>query len=139
MPRSELSEFRILVVDDEPNVLDLMAETLAGIGWTVERDVSPVSALDLAKRRRFDALVLDLYMPELPGMLFHAKLRVYDPELAERTVFVTGYFSRQELRADLEIAAKVLMKPFEPEALVEMVKEVLPPRPRRPAQRSAAR
>jgi CheY-like chemotaxis protein len=125
------SRFHIVVVDDEKPVLDLMADILEDSGWTVTPFGSPVDALDRMKKKRFDALVLDLYMPDMPGMLLHAKLKVLDPELAKRTVFVTGHFSRDQLKRDLEDSAHLLMKPFLPKDLVGMVSQVLPDSPRR--------
>jgi two-component system CheB/CheR fusion protein len=122
--------YRVLVVDDEEPVLRLMTEILSERGWTIEAFSSPVRALERAKRQRFDVLVLDLYMPELPGMLFHAKLSVFDSILAKHTLFVTGHFSREELRQDLEKNAAVLLKPFEPSELAATVERLLPARPR---------
>ena len=125
------SEFRILVVDDEDCILELVAEILGRVGWSVETCPSPVKALRRARQGHYDALVLDLYMPELPGMLFHAKLKVFDPELARHTLFVTGHFSREELKRDLVENAAVLLKPFKPALLIEFVNRALPSEPRR--------
>jgi DNA-binding response OmpR family regulator len=124
------SEYRVLVVDDEISVLELMADVLRRPGWKVEASSSPLEGLDEVRRTAFDALILDLYMPELPGMLFHAKLKLFDPELAGRTVFVTGHFSRDALRRDLVAGGRFLLKPFEPDALLDLVARVLPEVPR---------
>jgi DNA-binding NtrC family response regulator len=128
--RRQSSDFRILIVDDEKSVLDLMSDILRECGWTVEAHDSPIHALERAKRARYDALLLDLYMPELPGLLLHAKIKVVDPELAYRTVFVTGHFSREELRKEMTESALVVMKPFNPAEFVGMVSRVLPEVPR---------
>ena len=125
-----LPGYQILVVDDEQAVLELMVEILETSGWTVEGHTSPVEALRRVKLKPFDALIVDLYMPGLPGMLLHAKLKVIDSELARRTMFVTGHFSREELRCDLEASATVLLKPFEPHELTQAVEQILPARPR---------
>lgn len=122
--------FRVLVVDDEVPVLDLMADILRDAGLEVEAHTSPLDALRKVRVNRYDALVLDVYMPELPGMLFHAKVRVADAELAKRTVFVSGHFTRDELRRDLERSQVLLQKPFRPEELVEEVRKILPESPR---------
>jgi CheY-like chemotaxis protein len=126
------SDFRIIVVDDEKPVLELMADILEDRGWTVAPFESPLDALDRMKKGKYDALVLDLYMPDMPGMLLHAKLKVLDPELAKRTVFVTGHFSRDQLKRDLEESANLLMKPFMPQELVGAVSQILPEVPRQP-------
>lgn len=75
------SAFHILVVDDEVSVLEVMAEILEGAGWTVDAISSAAAALQRVKRTRYDALVVDLYMPELPGLLLHSKLKFIDREL----------------------------------------------------------
>ena len=121
---------RILVVDDEKSVLEVLHDMLVSEGFSVDAVASPAEALQRARRHKYDALVLDLYMPEMSGMLFHAKLRLFDPELAERTIFISGYVSREELREHLASTACFLEKPFKTEELVQMARRVLPMRPR---------
>jgi CheY-like chemotaxis protein len=119
-------DFHVLVVDDEKPILDLVTEILNNEGWEVKATTSPLDALRIVKLHKFDALILDVYMPELPGMLFHAKLKFLDPDLARRTVFVSGHFNRDDLREHLEKSAQFLSKPFEPESLVSTLRKVLP-------------
>ena len=83
-------------------------------------------AIQRVKRTRYDALVLDLYMPELPGLLFHSKLKFIDRELWTRTVFVSGHFSTDDLRRSLEGSPRFVPKPFKAEALVGTVGMALP-------------
>jgi CheY-like chemotaxis protein len=123
-------DFRILVVDDEREVLEVMAEVLESAGWTVDAFTSPVDALAKAKRRVYDAMVLDLYMPEMPGILVHAKLKLLDPELTEHTVFVSGHVSSEDLRKELQGTPRFVAKPFRVEVLVGAVGLALPEIPR---------
>src|SRR5262245_44808521 len=123
---STAESHRILVVDDEKSVLEVLHDMLVSEGYEVESTTSPAEALQRAKKQKFDAVVLDLYMPEMSGMLFHAKLRLSDPLLAERTVFISGYISREELREHLASTAYLLEKPFKAEELVDMMRRVLP-------------
>jgi CheY-like chemotaxis protein len=118
--------YRVLVVDDEKSVLEVLHDMLVSEGYAVDATTSPAEALQRAKRQKFDAIVLDLYMPEMSGMLFHAKLRLFDPELAERTVFISGYVSREELREHLASTAHYLEKPFKAEDLAAILRQVLP-------------
>ena len=127
---SDSEKFHILVVDDEKPVLDLIAEILEESGLQVQTTDSPLEALRIVKLHKFDVMILDVYMPELPGMLLHAKLKFIDPELSKRTIFISGHFSREELRADMEKSAFFLPKPFQPDALVDTVRKVLPAKPR---------
>ena len=124
------NEFRILVVDDEIPVLEVMAEMLQTAGWQVEALSNAATALQRIKRNRYDALVLDLYMPDLPGLLLHSKLKFIDRELWKRTVFVSGHFSTEDLRRSLEGTPRFVAKPFKSEALVGVVGLALPEVPR---------
>jgi CheY-like chemotaxis protein len=120
------NNFRILVVDDEVPVLEVIAEILEAAGWKVDAFSNPTEAIQRVKRTRYDALVLDLYMPELPGLLFHSKLKFIDRELWTRTVFVSGHFSTEDLRRSLEGTPRFVPKPFKSETLVGTVGMALP-------------
>jgi len=128
--KGSANDFRILVVDDEVSVLEVMAEMLEGAGWRVDAFSNPAEAIQRIKRTRYDALVLDLYMPEIPGLLLHSKLKFIDRELWTRTVFVSGHFSTDELRRSLEGTPRFVPKPFKCEALVGIVAMALPEVPR---------
>ena len=132
------NDFRILVVDDEVPVLEVMAEMLEGAGWKVDASASPAEAAQLIKQTRYDALVLDLYMPELPGLLFHSKLKFIDRELWARTVFVSGHFSTDDLRKALEGTPRFVSKPFKSDALVGIVAMALPEFPRAVSEGAAS-
>lgn len=124
------NDFRILVVDDEISVLEVMAEMLESAGWKVDALSNPVEAIPKVKRNRYDALVLDLYMPDLPGLLLHSKLKFIDRELWGRTIFVSGHFSTDELRRSLEGTPRFVPKPFKSETLLGTVGMALPEVPR---------
>jgi len=124
------NEFRILVVDDEITVLEVMADMLQTAGWSVEALSNPVEAISKVKRSRFDALVVDLYMPELPGLLLHSKIKFIDRELWTRTVFVSGHFTSDDLRRSLEGTPRFVPKPFKTETLLGTVGLALPQTPR---------
>jgi CheY-like chemotaxis protein len=128
-------DFRILVVDDEITVLEVMAEMLESAGFSVEALTNPLEAVGKVKRNRFDAMVVDLYMPELPGLLLHSKIKFIDRELWQRTVFVSGHFTSDELRLSLEGTPRFVPKPFKSETLLGTVGLALPeiPRGRRPS------
>jgi len=128
--KAPAGEFRILVVDDEIPVLEVMAEMLQGAGFRVDALSNGLEAVQRVKRTRYDALVLDLYMPELPGLLIHSKLKFIDRELWSRTVFVSGHFSTDDLRRSLEGTPRFVAKPFKAETLVAIVGMALPDVPR---------
>ncbi len=119
-----------MVVDDELSVLEVMSEMLQSAGWQVDALTNAAEAIRRVKRTRYDALVLDLYMPDLPGLLVHSKLKFIDRELWSRTVFVSGHFSTEDLRRSLEGTPRFVPKPFKSEALVGTVGMALPAVPR---------
>ena len=57
----------ILVVDDDPGVLDVVAFTLRREGFEVDERVDGTSALEAARARRYDIVILDVMLPELSG------------------------------------------------------------------------
>ena len=81
---------RVLVVDDDPLVLRSLTRVLAR-DFEVSSARNGREALDLVRAGgTFDAMLCDLMMPELSGIELHELLERDDPELARRTVFLTG-------------------------------------------------
>ena len=80
----------ILVVDDEADVAQSLAEMLQDLGHAVQVLDSGAAALDALGRTRFDLVFADLRMPGLNGIELRERIRARDPALAARTVIVTG-------------------------------------------------
>ena len=118
----------VLIVDDEPDVLELMVEILQTQGYETVAVTSPTDALRKARLQKFDAAVIDILMPEMTGLLLHAKLKILDRDLSEKTVFVSGHFTNEELRRHLEGSPRFLQKPFSIDDLARIVGSVIPPR-----------
>jgi two-component system response regulator PilR (NtrC family) len=131
-------DFRILVVDDERDVLDVMVTMLEGAGYSVDGMTSAVEALQRIRRFRYDALVTDLYMPDIPGLLLHSKVKFIDRDLWNHTVFVSAHFSTDELRRSLEGSARFVPKPFQAETLLAIVGMALPDAPRSLSEKPAS-
>ncbi len=67
---NEMSKLRrtVLVVDDEPDILNIFRELFDSIGYRVSLESSSVKALDLIKHEDFDLVITDLIMPERSGL-----------------------------------------------------------------------
>ncbi len=120
---------RILIVDDEPLVARAVSRTLAA-SHDVVAMTSARAALERIEKgaEAFDAVLCDLMMPEMTGMELHTRLVEVAPELAARTVFLTGGAFTEQARAFLERVPNArLEKPFEPRALRELLARVLAP------------
>jgi two-component system NtrC family sensor kinase len=81
---------RVLVVDDEPEIAQLMRDMLESAGYEVATAESGAVALELLDMARIDAVVSDLRMPDMDGAALWREVRERQPELARRMLFVTG-------------------------------------------------
>lgn len=111
---------RVLVVDDEPTIRDLVAEALREAGFETETAANGVEALTRMQRWRPDAIVLDLMMPRLDGTGFTELMRL-NPRFADVPVLlVTAAYGAAQAAEQIGVQAW-LAKPFELDALVDAV------------------
>lgn len=114
------TKLRVLVVDDEPRILDMMRRMLRA---HADLAVAPggLEALSRVKAgERFDAIVCDLLMPEMNGMQLYEALQSEAPELVSRMLFVTGGAFTGDARAFLDrVPNRVLTKPVERDEILD--------------------
>jgi DNA-binding response OmpR family regulator len=105
---------RILIVDDEPPIVELLREILTGQGYEVETALDAAGALEQVKSQIFDAAILDFNLPDMNGVMLHRQIRQMDEELAGNTLFTSG-FEQSEKNLDYYTAygKGFLSKPFE--------------------------
>jgi DNA-binding response OmpR family regulator len=115
---------RVLVVDDDPTVADVVRTYLERAGLEVELAADGVSALAAAARTRPDLVVLDLMLPGLSGLEVCSRLRGTRPDLP--IVMLTALGEESDRVVGLEQGADdYLVKPFSPRELVLRVQSVL--------------
>ena len=122
-PAAELPSLRpghILVVEDEPDVADVLRDLLGMLGQTVT--VAPSGEAGWRHLNRphasYDAVTLDVKMPDLSGPALWRRLIAHDNPLVDRVVFVTGDTVDPETNRFLEETGRpVLTKPVSLEAL----------------------
>lgn len=127
----------ILLVDDEPEVRDVLAELLAGEGHRVDTAEDGQAALERLEQTTYDLIVSDLRMPRLDGPGLYREVARWRPELAKRFVFTTGDTLSPEMQQFLEeVALPQLPKPFDAEDVHEVLKLALGLKPteRRPTR-----
>jgi len=101
-----------LVIDDEAEVAETLAQMLRSAGLTVTVALSGEVALGLLRRQDFDLILSDLRMPGLDGQQLHALLAAERPALLERLGFVTGDTMSEGARGFLAAAGRpALEKP----------------------------
>ena len=117
---------RVLVVDDEPELVNMMCSVLESAGYEVATAGSGAAALKLLDANPFDMIVTDLHMPEMDGAGLWRAVRSRDVKLAERMLFVTGDTLSPGASAFLsEQGGLVLDKPFTLQDLRDRVETLL--------------
>ena len=115
---------RVLVVDDDPTVAEVVQTYLVRSGVEVELAADGVTALAVAARTRPDLVVLDLMLPGLSGLEVCARLRESRPDVP--IVMLTALGEESDRVLGLEHGADdYLVKPFSPRELVLRVQSVL--------------
>jgi signal transduction histidine kinase len=115
----------VLVVDDEPDMADLLADILAAEGYRVETVPSGVAALEKLRATDFDLVISDLRMPELDGPGLYREVERRHPGLQRRFIFLTGDALNPRIKEFLEnCGAPGLAKPFTLEDLRRAIQQV---------------
>ncbi|HEV2693911.1 MAG TPA: ATP-binding protein [Verrucomicrobiae bacterium] len=117
---------RILAVDDEESLLQMIKEELTKHSYEVTTAPNGETALRTLRDKKFDAIICDLKMPGINGRQVYERLRVESPEICRRMVFVTGDIIGDQLRTFLETEKRpCLTKPFSLGELRAAVKELV--------------
>jgi DNA-binding response OmpR family regulator len=116
-------ENRILIVDDDVNICDLLEIYLEKEGYKVYKANSGVDALKIFKERQLDLIVLDVMMPGLDG---YETLKEIRKTSAIPVVMLTAKGETFDRVLGLELGADdYIVKPFEPKELVARIRAVL--------------
>ena len=117
---------RVLIVEDEPDIRDLLAFHLEREGYHVTRSRTGADALRQVRARPPDLILLDLMLPELDGLEVCRRLR-QDPRTASvPIVMLTARGEEVDRILGLELGADdYIVKPFSPKEVVARVRAVL--------------
>src|SRR6476619_4138544 len=117
---------RILIVEDDPDIAELVARYLDKAGFTTERTGSGRDALAAIVARPPDLLVLDLMLPHVDGLEVCRAVRANDASAALPIIMLTARADESERIVGLELGADdYLAKPFSPNELVARVRALL--------------
>ena len=84
-----MSNEKILIVDDEKDVLDLCKRILMGQGYQIDSASNGYEAITIAKQNQFDLLLTDIKMPGISGLEIAQQIKEIDPSIV--CVTMTGY------------------------------------------------
>jgi two-component system, cell cycle sensor histidine kinase and response regulator CckA len=116
----------VLVVEDEKQLLGLVADILEQYNYTVLAAETPLEAIRMAQHYdgRIHLLLTDVIMPEMNGRELEIRIKSSAPDI--KTLFMSGYTANVIVnRSVLKPGVAFLQKPFTPTALAEKVREVL--------------
>jgi DNA-binding response OmpR family regulator len=117
---------RILVVDDEPQIVQLCVKILNRAGHVVEGTTQGEDALRLLESGSVDLLVVDYKMPGLHGFEVIRRARALHPAL--KAVMITGHGTREVVGEALGGGLQgVLVKPFTPDELLQTIGDASSP------------
>jgi two-component system, OmpR family, alkaline phosphatase synthesis response regulator PhoP len=118
--------YRILLVDDEPDILEFIGYNLSREGYTVYKSLNGVQAIEKAREVLPHLIILDVMMPEMDGMETCRELRRF-PELSHTIIaFLTARGEDYSQLAGFEAGADdYISKPIKPGLLISRVKALL--------------
>jgi CheY-like chemotaxis protein len=123
-PIPSLAGLDVLLVDDNPHVRELLRDFLSKLGARVSVRPDGASALELGRQQRFDVILLDLRLPDLPGAELAARLRAAgrsasDPWIVGISAGVTDVEIQQTLERGVN---DFMLKPVSMAGLAETIR-----------------
>lgn len=115
------ADVKILIVDDDPYLLDMLIETLRTIGYDTSGASGAEEALRFLDATPVDLVITDIRMPGMDGVEFARRVKQKQPELP--VIFITGAFNSSILKT-IE-ADGFLPKPFRIGQIEELIEEVM--------------
>jgi signal transduction histidine kinase/CheY-like chemotaxis protein len=118
---------RVLVVDDEPHILESLTTYLRLNKIEVESASDAGSALDILKIHNFDLVVSDIRMPGIDGLEFYQRAKNLKPHYERKFIFMSGFLMREGAKSQIDsTGCTFLQKPFPLDALRDKVITHLP-------------
>lgn len=113
---------KILLIDDEKDFLDIMSERMKNRGMDVETAPSAKEAFEKVKKQNFDAIIVDLLMPEMDGLETLKELKKMNPDL--QIILLTGNATVEKGIEAMKLGAMDLLeKPADINSLMERIKK----------------
>jgi two-component system chemotaxis response regulator CheY len=116
----------ILTVDDSASIRNMVSFTLRGAGYEITEAVDGQDGLDKAKTKAFDLILTDQNMPRMDGITLIQNLRAM-PQFRSTPILMLTTESGDDMKAKGKAAGATgwLVKPFDPQKLIDVVKKVI--------------
>ncbi len=120
MEQAAKNPIRILLVDDEEDLVTFLAHRLLKRGYTVAATTSGPEALEAVQHQKFDVAILDLKMPQMDGIQVLESIRKMQPFM--EAIMLTGHGTHESaLEAGRLHAFSYLIKPYDYEELLQQI------------------
>lgn len=121
-----MSKEKILLVDDEPDILELVGYNLEKEGYKVYKAESGISAIEIAEKKNPDLIILDVMMPEMDGIETCMQIRSISSLENTLVTFLSARGEDYSQIAGFDAGADdYITKPIKPRVLVSKVKAIL--------------
>ena len=119
-----MKPFKVLLVDDEIELVSTLVERLALRGIAADSVTHGDEVMDRLRQKKYDMVVLDILMPESNGLALLSAIKKDFP--AMEVILLTGRGSEEELRQGMaEGAFDFLMKPVDIEQLIQVMEKAI--------------
>lgn len=118
---------KILIIEDEKNLLDVLKIKLADAGYEVETALDGISGLEKAKTVSPDLILLDLLLPKLDGMSLLRELKKEEKVANVPVIILTNFFSQKlyDIMIEAGAAGYLIKSDYKIEDIVAKVKSFL--------------
>ncbi|WP_297747015.1 response regulator transcription factor [uncultured Tessaracoccus sp.] len=124
MTRPDGTPIRVLIVDDEPSLIELLSMAMRYEGWELSTATTGIDAVRAAREARPDAIVLDMMLPDFDGLEVMRRIRTEQPDVP--VIFLTARDGVQDRIAGLTAGGDdYVTKPFSLEEVIARLRGLL--------------
>jgi DNA-binding NtrC family response regulator len=114
---------KVLIVDDDRDIVSIVSTILRGKGWDITAAYSGQEALEAVTSSKPDIILLDIMMPEMNGIEVLKRIKKIDADA--RIIMITAFGDVESYLDSMELGAyEYINKPFETDELLEMIDRV---------------
>ncbi len=120
-------DIKILVVDDDPFILDMYVLKFKDQGFQIDTATDGQMALKKIETEKFDIVLLDVIMPKMDGFDVIKKIQEYKAPRTFKILFLTNFGQKEDVEKGMELGADgyIIKAHFTPSEVVTKVKELL--------------